>query len=73
MTKAEVKAVLDRVLAWPEERQEAIVELITAMELGNDSAYQLTKEQAAEVRRRLENPSDTRISIDEVFARYRRP
>lgn len=72
MTKAEVKAVLDRVLAWPEERQEAVVELITAMEL-DDSAYQLTKEQAAEVRRRLENPSDTRISIDEVFARYRRP
>jgi hypothetical protein len=65
-----VKAVLDRVLTWSEERQETVVDLIAAMEAGDGSAYQLTEEQAAEVRRRLANPSEKTIPMDEVFARY---
>jgi hypothetical protein len=37
MTKEQVKAVLDRVLTWPLERQEDAARVLTAMEEQNTS------------------------------------
>lgn len=71
MTKDQVKEILDRVLTWPPERQEDAARVLTAMEEQDSSALRLTDEQAAEVRRRLANPSPKRIPAEEVFKRLR--
>jgi len=71
MTKDQVKEILDRVLTWPPERQEDAARVLTAMEEQDNSALRLTDEQAAEVRRRLANPSPKRIPAEEVFKRLR--
>ena len=52
MKKDQVKAVLDRVLTWPPERQEQAVRLLSEMEQ-QDASLALTADQAAEVERRL--------------------
>lgn len=47
MTKHEIKAVLDRVLEWPEELQEEAAAVLLALE-GKDAFYEPTEaEQAA--------------------------
>ncbi len=72
MTQDDIKAVLDRVLTWPREKQEAAAALLASLEERDDEdAYQLTREQAEEVRRRLADPHPKTIPIDEVFARLR--
>ena len=71
MTRDQVKAVLDRVLTWPRQRQEDAAEMLTLMEEQDKSTLRLTDEQAAEVRRRLANPSPNRIPAEEVFKRFR--
>lgn len=62
MTKDQVKAVLDRLLTWPRERQEDVAQMLTLMEEQDKSTLRLTDEQAAEIPRRLANPSSNRIS-----------
>jgi hypothetical protein len=57
MTKEQVKAILDRVLEWPSERQEDAAKVLMLMESQNESAYRLTDEQVAEVRRRRADPN----------------
>ena len=57
MTKDRVKAVLDRVLTWPSDRQEDAARVLTEMEQQDASSYTLTDEQVAEVKRRLADPS----------------
>jgi hypothetical protein len=52
MTKQQVKEILDRVLTWPLERQEDAARVLAEMERQDASPYQLTDEQAEEVRRR---------------------
>jgi hypothetical protein len=52
MTRDQVKAVLDRVLTWPPERQEDVVEILKAVEEQDASELRLSGEQLAEVRRR---------------------
>ncbi len=71
MTKAEVKKILDRVLTWPPERQADVAHMVELMEQQDNSALRLTDEQAAEVRRRLANPSQQTIPAKEVFNRFR--
>ena len=73
MTRDQVKAVLDRVLTWPQERQEDAARVLTEMEAQDDSTLQLTDEQLAEVRRRRANPSAKKIPFEEVFKRFRAP
>jgi hypothetical protein len=73
MTQDQVKEILNRVLTWPPERQADVAEVVALMEAQDQSTLRLTDEQAAEVRRRLANPSAKRIPAEEVFKRFRRP
>ncbi len=72
MSKEQVKAVLDRVLTWPDERQEDAAKVLMLMEAQDESIYQLTDEQVAEVRRRQSDPNARRLSLDEFNERMRR-
>jgi hypothetical protein len=71
MTKEQVKAILDRVLSWPPERQADVAQVVALMEQQDRSALRLTDDQAAEVRRRLASPSRDRVPAEDVFKRYR--
>jgi len=66
MTKDQVKEILDRVLTWPPERQADAAEVLTLMEAQDQSDYQLTDEQAAEVRRRLAKKNPVNTPTDEA-------
>ena len=71
MNKEQVKAVLDRVLTWPSERQEDAVKVLLLMESSDESAYRLTDEQVAEVGRRMADPNPRRLTLDEFKKRLR--
>jgi hypothetical protein len=72
MSKEQVKAVLDRVLTWPDERQEDAAKMLMLMESADESVYRLTDEQVAEVGRRLADPNPRRLTLDEFKERLRR-
>ena len=67
-----IKAVLDRVLTWPSERQQDAAEVLSMMEQQDASAYRLTDEQLAEVRRRRSDPTRTLLTLAEFNERVRR-
>jgi hypothetical protein len=71
MSKEQVKAVLDRVLTWPSERQEDAAKILMLMESQDDSVYRLTDEQVEEVRRRHADPDAPRLTLDEFKERLR--
>lgn len=71
MTKDQVKAILDRVLSWPPERQADVAHVVELMEEQDKSPLHLSDEDAAEVRRRLAEKNPKRIPIDEAFKRFR--
>jgi hypothetical protein len=71
MSKEQVKAILDRVLTWPDERQEDAAKLLMLMESADESVYRLTDEQVEEVRRRQANPNPRRLMLDEFKERLR--
>ena len=73
MTRDQVKAILDRVLTWPPERQADVAHVVELMEEQHRSGLRLSDEQVAEVRRRLANPSKKTIPAEDVFKRYRAP
>jgi hypothetical protein len=70
MTKAEVKAVLDRVLTWPAERQEAAARLLSEMEVQDASSLVLSDEQVAEVQHRLADLEPKFLTLEEVRGRF---
>jgi DNA-binding PadR family transcriptional regulator len=72
MSKEQVKAVLDRVLTWPIERQEDAAKVLMQMESQDESVYRLTDEQVEEVRRRRADPNARRLTLDEFKERLRR-
>lgn len=72
MRKEQVKAVLDRVLTWPSERQEDAAKVLMLMESQDQSVYRLTDEQVEEVRRRLADPKPRRLTLDEFKERLSR-
>jgi hypothetical protein len=53
------------------ERQEDAARVLREMEEQDSSTLRLNAEQAAEVRRRLANPSPHTILAEEVFKRFR--
>jgi hypothetical protein len=72
MSKEQVKAVLDRVLTWPTERQEDAAKVLMLMESQDESIYRLTDEQVEEIRRRRADPNARRLTLDEFKERLRR-
>jgi len=70
MKKAQIKAVLDRVLTWPPERQEDAARVLTEMEEQDRTDLHLTEEQGAEVERRLADPNPKFLTLEEVRARF---
>jgi hypothetical protein len=71
MNREQLKEIFDRVLTWPPERQEDFAHVVEFMEQQDRSPLRLTDEQAAEVRRRVANPSADPIPAEHVFRRYR--
>ncbi len=72
MTRDQVKAILDRVLSWPPERQADVANMVEMMEEQDQSALRLTDEQVAEVERRLADPNPKFIPLEEVRERFAR-
>jgi hypothetical protein len=70
MTRNQVKEVLDRVLTWPQNRQEDAVEILKAVEEQDASDLRLTGEQLAELRRRRAKNDPNRIPFEQVFKRF---
>lgn len=67
-----MKAILDRVLTWPEQRQEDAAKVLMLMEASDQSVYRLTDEQVAEVERRLSEPNPPRLTLQEFKERLAR-
>lgn len=72
MTKDQIKAVLDRVLTWPPERQADVAQVVALMEEQDKSPLRLSDEQVAEVERRLADPSPKFLTLEEVRERFAR-
>ena len=72
MTRDQVKAILDRVLSWPPERQADVAHMVEMMEEQDQSALRLSDEQVAEVERRLADPNPKFIPLEEVRERFAR-
>lgn len=72
MSKEQIKAILDRVLTWPEQRQEDAAKVLMLMEASDQSVYRLTDEQVAEVERRLADPNPRSLTLDEFKERLAR-
>ncbi|HZK91764.1 MAG TPA: hypothetical protein VFC56_16610 [Stellaceae bacterium] len=72
MKQERIKAVLDRVLTWPPERQEDAARVLTEMEEQDTADLHLTEDQVAEVERRLADPEPNFLSLEEVRARFAR-
>ena len=67
--KDDVKAVLDRVLTWPSERQEDAAKLLLLLQSRGESVSRLTDEQLEEVRRRIADPNRKLIHGEPAEAR----
>jgi hypothetical protein len=65
MTREQVKAILDRVLTWPPERQQDAAEILMGIEAQDRSDCQLSDEQLAELRRRRAEKDPKTISLAE--------
>ena len=72
MSKQLVKEILDRVLTWPDERQEDAASMLRLMEAQDDRGYRLSDEQAAEVRRRLADTDAETVTLEEFNEHVRR-
>ena len=72
MSKEQVKAVLDRVLTWPSERQEDAAKILMLMESSDASVYRLTDEQLAEVGRRRADQNAPKLTLEEFKERLGR-
>jgi hypothetical protein len=72
MTKEQVKAILDRVLTWPPDRQADVAHVVELMEEQDNSTLQLSDEQLAEVRRRRAEEKPRRVTLAEFNERLRR-
>ncbi|HEX3885286.1 MAG TPA: hypothetical protein VHW66_21700 [Stellaceae bacterium] len=70
MKVEQLKAVLDRVLTWPSERQEDAARVLTEMEEQHASDVSFSDEQVAEVARRLADPDPKFLTLEEVRARF---
>jgi hypothetical protein len=68
----QIDAILERVRHWPAERQREAAQLLTLIEAQDQSPFQLTDEQLAEVRRRREDKNAKLLTLEEFDARLSR-
>lgn len=68
-----MRAILDRVLTWPPDRQDEMAEIVTLIEEQDKSSLQLSDEQLAEVRRRRAKRDTIYVPLNEARARFRQP
>lgn len=54
MTKEQIRAVLDRVLSWPPERQQDAVEMLLLLESQEGELYHPTEEEWAAIQEGLD-------------------
>jgi len=71
MTGDQVKAILDRVLTWPAERQADVARVVELIEEQDKSGLRLTDEQLAEVRRRRAKKNPKYVSLADARKRFR--
>jgi len=73
MIKTDLKAVLERVSTWPEERQRQLAELALEIEAEmSESAYQATSEELAAIDEGLAGDAASQEEVDAAFASFRR-
>jgi hypothetical protein len=73
MTKDEIAAILDRVPAWPLERQQELAELALEIEAEtNDELYIATAEELAAIDEGLSGGTATDEQVAAAFAKFRR-
>ncbi len=73
MIENQLKAVLDRVSTWPEERQRELAELVLEIEAEmSGGAYQASSEELAAIDEALAGDPATEDEIGAAFAAFRR-
>jgi hypothetical protein len=73
MTKDQVKAVLDRVSTWPEDRQQELAELALDIEAEPDSTgFDATADELAAIDEGLAGEALSEEEVKAVFAVFRR-
>ena len=61
--KKNLREVMQRIEFWPEERQENAAKMLLAIEAQIRGQVSLTEEQAAEVKRRVDDPAPRVLSL----------
>jgi hypothetical protein len=73
MIPTDLKAVLERVSTWPEERQRQLAELALEIEAEmSDSAYQASAEELRAIDEGLAGEAASRQDVEAAFATFRR-
>jgi hypothetical protein len=73
MTKDQVKAVLDRVSTWPQERQEQLAEIALEIEAGiGQDGYHATPEELEAIDEGLRGEAASKEEVEAAFATFRR-
>jgi len=73
MTKAEIKAVLDRVLSWPSERQQDAAEMLLMLEAEKGEFYHPSEEEWLAIQEGLDQVNRGEFATDEeVEALFKR-
>ncbi len=69
MTRDQVKEILDRVLAWPPERQEKLAQIVLEIEAEpDDGVYRLSDEEWADLQEGIAQADRREFVPDEVVA-----
>jgi hypothetical protein len=75
MTREQIEAVLDRVRAWPADRQELAVDVLLSIEAQDTDNYELTPEEEADLKEGLAEADRGEFVSEEdmkaFFAKYR--
>lgn len=74
MTLKALQDVLERIPSWPDEYQERAAELLIALEAANASAedaWQVKDADLATIKRRLADPHEPVLTLDELDERLR--